>query len=362
MFNIIRTLLSARSRGLPFRPYLACAVVNILLGTLSARQIQHYSPSTKKAYEEWVRRKVAAAQKVKEPEVLSRLKCDVEPLDDGKSSLLWLGNRQKAKKVVLFFHGGGYIAPMMTGHVEWCWQAYITAGIETGVETAVAVLQYSLAPGGRYPTQLRQAANGLSHILSAGFGPRDIVIGGDSAGGNLAAALLCHLVQPQPTVDPVELEEPLAAAFLVSPWVTGRTSDASFTENSRVDMISAWTITKAGRDLLGGNNNLAGDAGQGVPTNISFPLDVEPSYFEGLSTAVRQIYVTAGNHEVFRDQVVAYVDKVRRLSAGIEVRFDLQKTTAHDFIFIEGHHKQIGECTTAMRDWMKNLLSADQGQ
>lgn len=275
------------------------------------------------------------------------MKRDVEPLDDGKSALLWLGDRRKAKKAVLFFHGGAYISPLIPGHVEWCWQ-YVNVGIETGVETAVAVLEYTLAPEGRYPMQLSQAVNGLSHMLSAGFRPRDIVIGGDSAGGNLAAALLFHLVQPKPTVDPIKLEEPLYAAFLVSPWVTDRTNDASFKENRQVDMISASIVTKATS-----NFGLA---------SAAFPLGMDSSYFRRLSTAVTQMYVTAGNHEVLRDQVVAYIDKIRCHSPGVEIRFDLQPTAAHDFILLEGQRERIGEYTKAMRSWMKALLSTNNGQ
>lgn len=337
----------ARKRGLPAQPYIACGVINILLGTLAPRQVQYYTPSSRTTYETWIRRKVTAAQKANELEVLGRLKRDVEPLDDGKSALLWLGDRRKAKKAVLFFHGGAYISPLMPGHVEWCWQ-YVKAGIETGVETAVAVLEYTLAPEGRCPMQLSQAANGLSHILSAGFRPRDIVIGGDSAGGNLAAALLFHLVQPKPTVDPIKLDEPLCAAFLVSPWVTGRTSDASFKENRRVDMISASLVTKA-------TNNVG-------LASTAFPLDMDSSYFQRLSTAVTRMYVSAGNHEVLRDQVVAYVDKVRSLSPGVEIRFDLQPTAAHDFILLEGQREHNGECTKAMRSWMETLLAENNRQ
>lgn len=321
--------------------------------------MQYYSPNAEKTYETWIRQKLTAAKKSGDLETLGRAKYDVEPLDDGKASLLWLGDRQKAKKVVLFFHGGGYISPMTPGHVEWCWQAYVKAGIEAKVETAVAVLQYTLAPGGKYPTQLRQAANGLSHLLSAGFRPADIVIGGDSAGGNLTDVLLHHLVQPQPTVEPITLEGPLAAAFLVSPWVTNRTTDASFKENSGVDMISAWIVTKSTRDLLGS------DVAEGRLTNSqrnAFALETEPSYIQQLSSAVSQIYVTAGNHEIFRDQVVAYVDRLRRLSRGVEVRFDFQQTAAHDFVLLEGQRNEDGEYTRAMREWTKTILLADHKQ
>ncbi|KAF5241848.1 hypothetical protein FANTH_8964 [Fusarium anthophilum] len=123
------------------------------------------------------------AKKFGHQQYITRLVYDREVLEDGKSSLLWIGDRKQAKKVVLFFHGGGFAAPMTTGHLDWCWRAYVLSGIEKGVEAAVAVLEYTLIPEARYPVQLRQAASGLAHLLHKGISPQDIIIGGDSAGG-----------------------------------------------------------------------------------------------------------------------------------------------------------------------------------
>ena len=350
----LRSLLISLARGLPIRRYLSCAVVRVFLDTFTPRQIQYLSPSTKKTYETWIERKVSKAEKVGNAEIIGKLQGDIEPLEDGNSSLLWLGDRHKAKMVVLFLHGGGYISPMLPGHLEWCWRTYIAAGMETNVEVAVAVLQYTLCPEARYPVQLRQAVDGLSHLLVSGFHPEDIVVGGDSAGGNLTAQLLCHLAQPHPVVRKVELSQPLAGSFLVSPWLSRLTSHASYSENGWIEMLSGPIMDRCAEALLGS------EAAQQSYADLAFPLDAESSRLSGLNNVVSQLYVTAGDQEVFRDQIIAFVHRVRELNLTLKVQFDFQQKCAHDFILYEGQDERSGECMEAMKLWMTDLQATSK--
>lgn len=94
--------------------------------------------------------------------------------------------------IVMFFHGGGYIAPILPTHFDWCWHTYVLCGVERGIEVAVAILQHTLAPKGRFPAQLCETASALRQLLDAGINTSDIVIGGDSAGGNLVMPVQAH--------------------------------------------------------------------------------------------------------------------------------------------------------------------------
>ncbi|KAM5356964.1 hypothetical protein ACJ41O_003610 [Fusarium nematophilum] len=352
--SIVQSLLIAWARGIPPRLFLVCAVVKVVLGTFSPRQIQYLSLSTKETYKSWVRRKTAKLKKDQNSAAIERLCYDIEPLEDGHSSLLWIGNRRKAKKVVLFLHGGGYISPLLPGHLEWCWRAYVAAGTEMSTEVAVALLEYTLCPEARYPVQLRQAASALACLLSRGTRPRDIIIGGDSAGGNLAAQLLCHLVEPHPTVRTIALPEPLLGAFLVSPWLTRHTNDASFVENARIDMLSGPTVDKSTRELLGLTSI---DEKYRKSASLAFPLDRDKSCLHGMASVLNQLYVTVGRHEVFRDQAAAFVHEVQHLNLEMIVRFKIQSRQAHDFILLEGQEERDGECIEEMKGWMKDLLA-----
>ncbi|KAH7210602.1 Alpha/Beta hydrolase protein [Fusarium oxysporum] len=343
---IIRSILITRRRGLPSRLFLVCAVIKVALG-FSPRQIQYLSLSTRETHKKWIQQRSKEAKKFGHQQYVTRLVYDREVLEDGKSSLLWIGDRKQAKKVVLFFHGGGFAAPMTTGHLDWCWRAYVLAGIEKGVEVAVAVLEYTLIPEARYPVQLRQAASGLAHLLHKGIQPQDIVIGGDSAGGQLTAQLLCHLLQPQPTIREIVLTKPLAGAFLVSPWVAQSTDDASFRENSAIDMLPIPGIAAFTKELLGPDAKSAISA---------FPLDRDKSSLVGMASVLSQMYVTVGAHEVFRDQVIAFKDRVQLLNPDLNLRFQCYQNCAHDFIILE---KQDGECTQDMKQWMVDLLATE---
>lgn len=301
-------------------------------------------------------RKIAKASKAKNSAAIERLCYDLELLEDGHSSLLWIGDRRKAKKIVLFFHGGGYIAPLLPGHLQWCWRAYVAAGIDMKTEVAVAVLQYTLCPEARYPVQLRQATSALAHLLSRDIRPQDIVIGGDSAGGNLTTQLLTHLVEPHPTVPRVVMSEPLLAAFLVSPWVSRRTNHASFTENAWIDMLSGSTLDAATREVLGPAQP---DEAYRSSAMLAFPLDGDKSCLSGMSSILQQLYVTVGSHEVFRDQAVTLVHEVQNSNPDLNVWLVMQSRQAHDFILLEGQEERDGECIQEMKTWMKGLLAME---
>ncbi|KAH6894652.1 Alpha/Beta hydrolase protein [Thelonectria olida] len=354
--TVLRSFFIALARGIPPRLFLTCAVIKVVLRSFSPRQIQYLSLSTKDAYEAWIQRRTLKAHKKNDKPVMERLSYHVESLGESGASLLWLGDYRKAQKVVYFFHGGGYFAPLRPGHLEWCWQAYIETGIEMNVEVAVAVLEYTLCPHARYPVQLRQAAAGLAHLLSLGIQPQDLIIGGDSAGANLAAQLLCHFVQPQPTIWHTELSSPLGGCFLVSPLLTWQTNSASFLENGWIDMLSASSVDRSTTELLGckcTKEIVHGSAG------VAFPLDMEDSCLGELETVMSHLYVTAGQHEVFRDQAIAFVQEVRHSSPAIRVQFEIQENQAHDFILLEGQEERIGKCMQAMKKWFASLLVAD---
>ncbi|CAK7233352.1 hypothetical protein SBRCBS47491_008579 [Sporothrix bragantina] len=279
-----------------------------------------------------------------ETATLPSLETEVKLLPDGESSILWIGNRKKAAKYVLFFHGGGYVVPLLPGHMEWCWRVFVAPYIGTQNEVAVAVLDYTLCPEAQHPTQLNQAIAALDYLISSGIRPDQILIGGDSAGGNLTAHLLSHLGHPDANVSPpLKLSQPLLGAFLVSPWMSQDVSQRSVTENT-IDMLTA----KNGRDA---SRNFYGDKYRHV--NM---LDNKSSAFDGMTSVVSNVYVTAGQQEALRDQAVLFVDILRRRNPSLEIRFEIAEKEAHDFILLEGEDKQTGDAMERMKAWASDLI------
>lgn len=94
-----------------------------------------------------------------------------------------VGNR----KVMLFLHGGGWV----TDHVDNYERVCARLASDTG--HVVAAVEYRLAPEFKFPTGLEDcyavAKAVFSNRLLLNVDPKDITLIGDSAGGNLAAAL-----------------------------------------------------------------------------------------------------------------------------------------------------------------------------
>ena len=244
------------------------------------------------------------------------------------------------------------MAPLRAGHLNWCWNAYAANG--DGSEVAVAVLQYSLAPDAKFPTQLRQAVAAMNYLLDTGIDPRNVILGGDSAGGNLAVQLLCHISQPRMGIEVVRLHEGrFAGIFLVSPWVSGKTKTRSFKDNDDVDMLSKAIVTKTQEQVL-----LAEDAAvtHNLP-NAALPLDGNLSWFCDIQRVTEAMYITCGGLEVFRDDICAFAEAMRIRNPQMLSTLEIFDGEVHDSILLEGEHDSIGNAIRGMQEWALYTLN-----
>ncbi|KAK7127672.1 hypothetical protein R3I93_020298 [Phoxinus phoxinus] len=100
------------------------------------------------------------------------------------------------RRGLVYFHGGGWMFGCIDDYDEVC--QYIS--LES--DTTVVSVGYRLAPEHRYPAHLDDCEVVTRHFLSIaatdfGVDPRRVAVGGDSAGGNLAAALCQRLSKTQ---------------------------------------------------------------------------------------------------------------------------------------------------------------------
>jgi len=88
---------------------------------------------------------------------------------------------------LVYAHGGGWVFGNLDSHDVLCAQLAIGAGI------TVFAVDYRLAPEARFPGAFDDVVAGLkwvaAHGASVGIDANKLAIGGDSAGGNLAAAV-----------------------------------------------------------------------------------------------------------------------------------------------------------------------------
>ena len=100
---------------------------------------------------------------------------------------LFIPKENRQDKVMIFFHGGGWV----TGDIDTYTPVCATLAEATG-HTIVSV-DYALAPENPYPIGLQDCYTAAKEIFQniglLGAAPEDITLIGDSAGGNLAAVV-----------------------------------------------------------------------------------------------------------------------------------------------------------------------------
>lgn len=141
-------------------------------------------------------------------------------------------NHLKHNSVILYCHGGGY----MTGSCMYAREITTKLAKHTGLR--VLCFNYRLSPEFPYPSAIEDALSAWNYILSCKYSPDDIIIAGDSAGGNLALVLTLilrdkHMILPKKLI-------------LFSPWTDMTFSGASYHSAEIIDpILNNKYITKA---------------------------------------------------------------------------------------------------------------------
>ncbi|KAK0491659.1 Alpha/Beta hydrolase protein [Armillaria novae-zelandiae] len=150
------------------------------------------------------------------------LEANVEELCNG-AKLLWIGPKY-LDRVMLYCHGGGYM--LNVGPNTFSWLRHMQLELQKrDIDVGIAIVAYNLLPNAVFPSRLREATDGFNHLRAAGVLPENIILGGDSAGGNLALQLLSHILHPMPSIEVVRATR-LRGLLLLSPFVGAqRTSE-----------------------------------------------------------------------------------------------------------------------------------------
>lgn len=185
-------------------------------------------------------------------------------------------------------------------HFEF-WLDLLQIVNDNGHDIAVFFPRYTLTPYARYPTQLRQATEALRYILSeTGRSPSNVIVGGDSAGGNLAMAVLLHLSHPHPDIEPLALSAPLAGVFGFAPWINFNRDWPSMTENAYKDIITPTVLKTWSTAYLDGNNQ--GD-------NWAEPDRAPAEWWQDVKT--ERILILAGGDEILLSPIEAFANKIK---------------------------------------------------
>ncbi|KAK1145134.1 hypothetical protein N8T08_004567 [Aspergillus melleus] len=308
----------------------AITFARTLFEGLTIQQTQASLPpqSARQSYEAHVR------QHDRLPEVIT--------LADGTVAV-WLGNRH-AEKTILYFPGGGYCIPALSGHFSLL-EAIAEHLKNDGQEIGVLVLLYDLAPAAPYPRQLQQAVEVLRYaVQSLDKRPSNIVIQGDSSGAHLVLSLLSHLAHPHPSVSALQLGESIAGALLLSPWIDFRTDSESFRRNKHKDVLSSKPLIQWSQAFIDG-------AG---PDPYIHPTLAEPGWWRQLP--VEKIFIAAGENEVLLDSIVEMAQRIMEEHPDVTLsrvpgEFHVEPITDFDWKYPPGEQFQ------AMVRWLGETIA-----
>ena len=201
-------------------------------------------------------------------------------------------------RVFYFIHGGGYYrGTVATSRSP-------AAELSRNCAARTLSVDYRLAPEHPFPAAIDDVLAGYRWLLGQGVDPRNVVVGGISAGGGLTAALLLALKRAG---DPLP-----AGAVPLSPWMDLTQGGASYRTRAAEDPI----ISKAYLDRMAAYYL----AGQDPRNPLASPLFGE---LAGLPPMLLQV----GTAETLLDDSVAFAHRARE--AGVDVRLEQWEGLVH---------------------------------
>jgi len=208
-----------------------------------------------------------------------------EEVIDGVRTLTVLPKDGAPRGWLLMLHGGGYRLGRPENDTAFAERLADRCGI------AVVLPAYRLAPENPFPAGFNDAWKALV-ALRGRIGDAPLLVGGDSAGGGLAAALGVYAAsQGAPRID---------AALLYSPWVDMTITAASFKDNAETDLLFPEASAQTASDTYMQDFDLKHP--------IASPLFADLAAFPSA-------FINVGDIETLRDDSVSLHEKL--LAAGV---------------------------------------------
>ncbi|WP_041658819.1 alpha/beta hydrolase [Acaryochloris marina] len=207
---------------------------------------------------------------------------------------------------VVFFHGGGWVTGNLGTHDAFCRQIAYQSG------ALVLSVAYRLAPEFPYPTPLEDCYDATQWAAqnadALGADPRQLMVMGDSAGGNLAAAV-CLMAR--------DLEGPnLQKQILLYPALDGTLNHPSMDQYA-----DAPVLKKTAMEIF-------------INQYANSPADIQSPYFspllaETLNHLPSALVITAA-YDPLRDEGQAYAQRLQQ--AGVPTQVTDYPGMVHGFL------------------------------
>lgn len=207
--------------------------------------------------------------------------------------------------VMLFFHGGGW----MVGDIED--YEHLCRLFANAMQCVVVSVGYRRSPEHRFPTAVEDCYAATvwvsEHAKSLGADPQRVVVCGDSAGGNLAAAVALLARDRQ--------GPPIAYQLLIYP-----VTDCNFETRSYRENATGFMLTTAAMRWFW-------DAYLPSPAAAKNPYAAP---LQGDLTGVAAAHVITAEFDPLRDEGEAYAERL--LAAGVPVTLQRYAGMIHGFV------------------------------
>lgn len=204
----------------------------------------------------------------------------------------WLSvNRAHMKKyIILYCHGGGY----STG--SRLYARTLTSKLAMSTSMDVLSFDYRLAPENPYPAATEDAMRVWNFLMLLGYGARDVILAGDSAGGNLALSLTLKLKEERRLLP--------RGIILMSPWTDLTSSGKSHETKADIDPV----LNAGYLEEMIGNYASAED--------LKNPF-ISPLF--GDYAGFPPTYIQVGENEVLLDDSVMLYQKLLKANASVKL-------------------------------------------
>lgn len=233
--------------------------------------------------------------------------------------------------LLVFMHGGGWIYGSLDSHDAPCRLLAERSGVR------VLSVDYRLAPEDPFPAAYDDslAAYGwvVEHAAELGADPTRLAVGGDSAGGNLAAGVAFAAAREG---------LPLAFQLLIYP-----ATDMTASMPSRQTFAEGFVLTKGFMDLA--RASYAPDEARWREPELS-PL------FADIPDGVAPAYVCTAGFDPLRDEGQAFVERL--VEAGVDVRHQFFEDQIHSFLHVVGAGRRSRGCVEEIADALRVGLAA----
>lgn len=278
-----------------------------------------------------------------------------------KGENIIMGQKPDEKeKVIYFLHGGAYVH--LSAHPSSPTSNIPRAFLKTcpSIKRSFAI-EYRLSslppnpPSNPFPSALIDALAGYAYLVnSVGYSPHNIVIVGDSAGGNLAQALTRYLVEYADTVH--GLPAPPGGLVLLSPW-------ADMSGSHHGPGSSAFT-RRVSDYLTGPSEPYVADAPRAFvepPFGLEFTKqtpylspackDLKEVSFKGFP----RTFIVSGDGEVLVDQIRVLQKRMKDELGDSCVVYYEAKDAFHDYIVFPWAQPERTQTLKAISDWIVDL-------